>query len=97
MKYLNALLCCLLFSCGPQIRAGKIVDKLYHPPYTTTGYNYIYVDEVPIPIPYSINHPAQYRIKIQAAVNNEIKENFIDVSPASFETLQIGEMYGLEK
>lgn len=96
MKILIVFISLFLFACSP-VRSGKIVDKIYKSPWTETCYNYVNIGDVLVPIPYSVDHPARYTIKLQATVDGKVKDGYVDVSPESYHKLEVGQFYGLEQ
>lgn len=97
MKKLLTCLFLVLSSCNP-IRSGKVIDKIYEPPYSHTDTNWFEISEgVRIPVTTTTNYPAKYYLILQTEVEGKIKSGKVDVSPQTYESVHIGDMYGLEK
>lgn len=94
------LLICLLFifsACAP-VRSGKIVDKIYQPAWTQTDTHWVEVAEgIKVPFTSTINHPAKYKLVLQATIEGKVKSGEVYVSPETYEAARVGDMYGVEK
>ena len=87
----------LLTGCGYGIKQGIIVDKQYHPEYTTYTYTTSNIGNSTIRIPTPIHHSETYNLKIQKEEDGKTKECWIQITEEEYSRYNIGDYYGYKE
>lgn len=98
MKIFTLAFALLLVCCNP-VKSGKVVEKIYKPAWTETGVNMVTVSYDPVitvPVPYTRHHPERFCLRLEGEVKGKTKEGIVDVPAATWNDVEVGELYGVE-